>query len=447
MKKMFAVLKREYLQAVRKKSFLILTVLMPGLFAGMIFIPALLASKAFGSKNVVVVDGTGRLGSAVTEVQGEGEPDADRSPLDTDRGPEIRGAERQSINSNWIDASGSPDVRAVAQPYLDRMTQKSDEGDDVIDGVVIIPGDVFENPEAEMSYFSRSATELIAKERIGRSVNREIQRTRLAERGLPIEDLDQILKTVPFETVQLTRSGEEKRGGELGFVVAFLFAGLLMFPSFLYGTEVMRGIIQEKTDRVVEILISSMKPIELLAGKVLGLAAVGLTQLAVWIGMAALLYGYAGSKMPAGMIQDFSFVRPAIGVYFMIFFILAYLQYVCVYAIAGAVCNTEKEAQQFITPVILILLVPWILMMPIVLNPESTMSVGLSLFPLFAPITMFVRILVSEPAFWQVALAVTGSILAIWVMFWVTAKIFRVGILSYGKRPTIPELWRWLKVA
>lgn len=447
MKKTFAVIKREYLQAVRKKSFLILTVLMPGLFAAMIFVPALLASKAFGSKNVVVVDGTGRLGAAVTEVQGEEEPDADRSPLDTERGPEIKGAERQSIDSNWIDASGSSDVRAVAQPYLDRMVEKSDEGDDVIDGVVIIPGDVFENPEAEMSYFSRSATELVAKERIGGSVNREIQRTRLAERGLPIEDLDQILKRVPFETVQLTRSGEEKRGGDMGFIIAFLFAGLLIFPSFLYGTEVMRGIIQEKTDRVVEILISSMKPIELLAGKVLGLAAVGLTQLAVWVGMAALLYGYAGSKMPAGMIEDFSFVRPAIGVYFMIFFILAYLQYVCVYAIAGAVCNSEKEAQQFITPVILILMIPWILMMPIVLNPESTMSVGLSLFPLFAPITMFVRILVSEPAFWQVALAIIGSVLAIWVMFWITAKIFRVGILSYGKRPTIPELWRWIKVA
>jgi len=140
-------------------------------------------------------------------------------------------------------------------------------------------------------------------------------------------------------------------------------------------------------------------------------------------------------------------VRLEIGIYFAIFFILGYLLYVCFYAIAGAVCNSEKEAQQFVGPVMFVLMVPWFLMMPIIMNPESKLAVGLSLFPLFAPITMFVRVLVSEPPFWHVALSIALSVGAIYVLFWMTAKIFRVGILSYGKRPTIPELWKWTKVA
>ena len=443
MNKMFAVFKREYLQAVRKKSFIILTILMPGVFAAMFFIPALLAGAAFEQKNIFVVDGTGQLDSAIMTT--DQVPETDSQP----EGPEIEieGSDEQKISSNYIDASGASDVRTFAQPYLDRLAAKGSDGEEKIDGVVVIPSDVFDNPEAEMTYYSRSATELIAKEKIGRSVNREIQRTRMADRGIPRDDLDEILRNVPFESVQLTRGGEEKKGGDMGFIIAFILAGLVMFPSFLYGTEVMRGIIQEKSDRVVEILISSLTPMQLLTGKILGLAAVGLTQFTIWILMATAITGSFGKRVPEGLLEDMSFLRPAIAFYFVLFFILAYLQYVCVYAVGGSVCNTEKEAQQFMAPMIFFMIIPWMLMMPIVLNPESTMSVWLSLFPLFAPITMFVRILVSEPPLWQVALAILGSIAAIWVMFWITAKIFRVGILSYGKRPTIPELWRWVRAA
>jgi ABC-2 type transport system permease protein len=298
-----------------------------------------------------------------------------------------------------------------------------------------------------MTYYSRSSTDLIAQERLSRTVNEEIQRKRLTTRGINPDDVDAVLHRVDVDPVQLTKSGEEKTGGELNLLVGFLFAALLLIPSLVYGNEVMRGVVQEKTDRVIEVLISSMTPMELLSGKILGLAFVGLTQLAVWVVMA-LIFGFFSGGIGAAMgFNLFQFLRLDVLVFFVIFFVLGYLLYVCFYAIGGAVCNSEKEAQQFVQPVVLVLMVPWFMMMPIIMNPDSPMSVGLSLFPLFSPITMFARILVSEPPVWHIAASIILTAATIWGLFWVTAKIFRVGILSYGKRPTIPEIWKWIKVA
>jgi ABC-2 type transport system permease protein len=210
----------------------------------------------------------------------------------------------------------------------------------------------------------------------------------------------------------------------------------------------MRGIIQEKTDRVVEVLVSSVSPSQLLIGKILGVAAVGLTQISVWIGMGALAASVAaGSLVMAGEGDLLALVRPSTFIYFAIFFLLAYLTYVCVYAIGGAVCNNEREAQQLIMPITMIMMLPWFLMAGIITNPESTLSVSFSLMPVFGPMTMYVRTLVADPPMWHVLVSILVSIATIAVFFWITAKIFRIGILSYGKRPTIPELWRWVKVA
>jgi len=226
-----------------------------------------------------------------------------------------------------------------------------------------------------------------------------------------------------------------------------VFAALLILPSFIYGNDIMRGIVQEKTERVVEVLISSMRPIQLLGGKILGVAAVGLTQIGVWVAMGMAIAAYGTAVAVTADINVSQFLRPMVFFYFFVFFILAYMTYVCVYAIAGAISNSEKEAQQFIAPINIVMLLPWFLMMPIIMNPDSKLAVGFSLAPVYGPMTMFVRTLVSEPPLWHVAVSIVVSIATIAAMFWMTAKIFRVGILSYGKRPTIPDLWRWTKVA
>jgi ABC-2 type transport system permease protein len=256
-----------------------------------------------------------------------------------------------------------------------------------------------------------------------------------------------VLASIPVETVQVTKSGQERKGGEGSFVVAMLFLTLLFIPSLVYGQEVMRGVIQEKTDRVVEILVSSMTPMELLSGKILGMAAVGLTQIAVWVAMAGFVVGSGLSGAQAAGVDLAAVLRPAVAVWFAVFFLLSYLVTVGVYAAGGAIVSSEKEAQQVLTPVVFVFLVPWFLLMPILTNPDSTLSVVLSLVPIYTPMTMFIRILVSEPPAWQVALSLALSVATIVFLLKATAKIFRAGLLATGKRPTIPELWRWLKEA
>jgi ABC-2 type transport system permease protein len=174
---------------------------------------------------------------------------------------------------------------------------------------------------------------------------------------------------------------------------------------------------------------------------------VGLTQIGVWLIMAALAGAFAGTTATFAGVDVLQYLHPLFFVYFVVFFILAYLTYVCAYAIGGAACNSEREAQQLIMPITMIMMLPWFLMAAIITNPDSTLTIAFSLAPVFGPLTMFVRTLVGDPPMTHILLSIVVSIATISVLMWITSKIFRVGVLSYGKRPTIPELWRWVKVA
>lgn len=440
MKKLFAVFKREYLQAVRKKMFIIMTFLMPVLMIGAMLLPSLLMVKGIGEKRVIVLDGTGQLEEAFKKAPAQQKREED--PL--------RRARRRStlptmVNIEYVSRQGDQALEETAQPYLEQLTQK--QKGETLDGVLLIPGDAIQSRDANLKYYGRSSTDFITQERLSSVTNRAVQRIRLAEKGIRGEELDTIMTQLSLESVQVSKSGEQKKAGVSNFFIGFIFAALLVIPSLVYGLEIMRGIIQEKTDRVVEVLISSMTPMQLLVGKILGVAAVGLTQIGVWILMAAGVGAYMAATAAVAGVNVGQYVSAATFFYFAIFFVLAYLTFVCIYAIGGAVCNSEKEAQQLIMPFTMIMMLPWFLMAAIITNPDSGLSVSFSLAPVFGPLTMFVRTLVSEPPMWHVLLSILVSITTVGVFFWVTAKIFRVGILAYGKRPTIPELWRWLKVA
>jgi len=441
MNKMFAVIKREYLQAVRKKMFIFMTLFFPVLMAALFIVPGLMVAKGLGGKKVAVIDGTGKLQSSFAHHLEPAVPDPKKALSGGNRGQLP-----QSIDVEYLDAHDRSNLDAAKKPYLDRLyvDRKSTTG---LDAVLLIPANAFEGSDARMTFYSRSSTDLFTQERLASVTNRAIQRQRLSGRGIDPNVVDTLTREVPFDSVQLSRSGQQKKGGEANFIIGFIFAALLIIPSFIYGLETMRGIVQEKSERIVEVLISSMSPRELLTGKILGVAAVGLTQVAVWLTLIAAVGTFgAATAMMAGF--DISqFLRPIVFVYFALFFILGYLTFVCIYAIAGAACNTDKEAQQLVAPIQMVMMLPWFIMFAIITNPDSTLSVALSMMPVYGPITMFVRTLVSEPPLWHVLLSIAVSIVTICVFFYGTAKIFRVGILSYGKRPTIPELWRWLKVA
>ena len=441
MNKMFAVIKREYLQAVRKKMFIFMTLFFPVLMTALFIVPSLIIAKGMGGKKVAVVDGTGALRASFSHHIEPEVPDPKKA-LSGGRRAELP----QSLDVEYVDAHGQSRLDAATHPYLDRLYLDKDSGNR-LDAVLLIPANAFAGEDAKMTYYSRSSADLISLERLGSIANRAIQRQRLAARGIDPAVVDTLTREIPVDSVQLSRSGEQKKGNEANFIIGFIFAGLLIIPSFIYGLETMRGIVQEKSERIVEVLISSMSPRQLLTGKILGVAAVGLTQVTVWLIIiaAAGTFGATSAKMAGFDISQF--LRPMIYVYFTLFFILGYLTFVCVYAIAGAACNTDKEAQQLVAPIQMLMMVPWFVMFAIITNPDSSFAVALSLAPVYGPLTMFARTLVSEPPVWHILVSIGVSIVTICVFFYVTAKIFRVGILSYGKRPTIPELWRWIKVA
>lgn len=437
MRKMFAVLKREYLAAVRKKMFIFMTLFFPVLMAGLITLPGLMMARGMGEKQVVVLDGTGALGDAF-------------SALPQVRNPALGRRRNAQLNSNlhieYVDAHTFGDLQAAAKPYLDRINAGR-KSTNKLDAVLLIPRDSFASPAAKMTLYSRSSTDMITQARLDRSANRAILRHRFIDRGIDEKSIAALTRDVPVDAVQISKSGEQKKGGEANFLVGFIFAALLVMPSFVYGIETMRGIIQEKTDRVIEILVSSMSPAQLLIGKVTGVALVGLTQVTVWLIIAGVAASFGAATAAMAGINVMQWVHPATFVYFVVFFLLAYFTYVCIYAVAGAICNSDKEAQQLIAPISMLMMLPWFLMVAIITNPDSTLAVAFSLAPVFGPITMFVRTLVSEPPMLHVLGSMAISLATIAVFYWATAKIFRVGILSYGKRPTIPELWQWLKVA
>jgi ABC-2 type transport system permease protein len=450
MSKALAVFVREYLEVVRKKSFIIMTILAPFLFAALMFIPTLLAVKGMGEKRVVVVDATQRLRQAFIAV--EEAPVVDDEALrklgsaDSAVEGQKRLAKVGRLKFVYVAAAGDP--KEAAKPYLDRLAAGGEsKAEEKIDGVVLVPPDVFTATKPKITLYGRTAADIATNERVDNIVNRTVSRQRLADAGIDAAQIDRLLTRVSVETVKLSKTGEETKGGELDFLLGFMLIALLMIPMLIHGQEVMRGIVQEKSDRVVEILVSSMRPLQLLAGKVLGLAAVGLTQVGVWFAMGTVVALYAAGAAAAAGVNVLQFFKLSLIPYFFLFYLLGYLTYVCIYAIGGAISNSEKEAQQILGPLMLVMMVPWFLAMPILQDPESRLATVLSLIPVYTPITMFMRVVVSEPPLWQVSLSVALSVATVYAMFWVTAKIFRVGILSYGKRPTIPELARWVRVA
>lgn len=432
MRKMFAVFKREYLQAVRKKMFIVMTFLMPLLMIGAFMIPTLLMEGGLGEKRVAVIDGTGALEEAFKAPEKQ-----EKSEVLVARGRDIP----QQMSIEYVDAHGA-DVEAAAKPYVAKLGGKGG-----YDGVFLVPSDALSSEKAKLKFYSRTATDFMTQSRLSSRTNRFVQQRRLSERGITPGDADKLLADLRVDAVQISKSGQVKKGGIANFFAGFILVALLFVPSFIYGLETMRGIIQEKTDRVVEVLVSSVSAKQLLIGKVLGVAAVGLTQIGIWLALAGIAGGVLGAIGSLAGENFMQMLHASTFVYFVIFFLLSYLTYVCVYAIGGSVCNSEKEAQQLIMPITFTMMLPWFLMGPIITNPESKLAVGLSLAPVWGPLTMYVRTLVAEPPMWHVALTILISIATISLFFWVTAKIFRVGILSYGKRPTVPEIWKWLKVA
>jgi ABC-2 type transport system permease protein len=268
---------------------------------------------------------------------------------------------------------------------------------------------------------------------------------RLDQEGLDAEQIGHLTRRVELRTLKVSKGKEMESGFGQIYRNTFIFIFILYMTILLYGVTVMRGILEEKSSRIVEILLSSLTPSQLMAGKILGVGCVGLTQYLIWI-ISATSLGVIGSTC-LGLEEMTNAISLITLLYFLLFYLLGYFLYAALYAAIGAICTTEQEAQQIQFPLIAMLVIPLLVMPLIIRNPDGIAATTLSLIPFFSPTLMFLRINVATPPLSHILLSIGLLVVSILAMIMLVARIFRVGILMYGKRPSLPEVLRWLRAA
>jgi len=311
-----------------------------------------------------------------------------------------------------------------------------------LDSYIVLPRDIVQKGTA--TYFGKKVSNIRTLERIENALNKTVVVQRLSKQGLDYGAVTAMLKRVNIETVQVGKGGEKANGFERMYITSFVFIMLLYMTILLWGVAVQRSIIEEKNSRVVEVLLSSLRPFDLMAGKIVGVGAAGLTQYAIWGIFSIGLTSYAMSTGQFAQYVSFGWSTIA---FFILFYLLGFLFYSTLFAGIGAVCNTDQEAQQLQTPVVMCLAFTIVIPMAVMQNPDGTFATVCSMIPFFAPILMFMRINILMPPVWQIALSVAILIASIFVAGVISAKIFRIGILMYGKRPDVREILKWVRRA
>ncbi len=435
MRKILAVIKREYIQIVRTKGFIIGTVLGPVFMIALIVVPIIVSSVSVEKQETIgVVDLT-------NEIFMELDKKLDHKDY------RLKDGFRRYVLEKFEPYTGTEELR---HELRERVLKKE------LSAYIYIPEGVLEigardsavrnsEPEEEkVEYVSEHTTDFEKLRAINRALNNVVIEKRLKREGLDPQKVAQYIKRVELQPIKITKKGEEKDTGGT-FMISYILALIIYMAIIIYGQVIMRGVIEEKSSRVVEVVLSSLRPFQLMMGKILGIGAVGLTQFSIWtlFGIGASVY--STSFIPAGANFAMPSIPPHVFVYFVVFFILGYFLYGTLYAAIGSMVNSEKEAQQLVMPVTMFLIVPIMLMIFIIRAPNSPTAVFLSFIPFFAPILMFLRITVLLPPFGQIGASIVILILTILLMIWLTAKIYRVGILMYGKRPKLAEIVRWMR--
>jgi ABC-2 type transport system permease protein len=280
-----------------------------------------------------------------------------------------------------------------------------------------------------------------------RSVNNVMVAERLEAAGLDAERVGELTRRVDLKTFKLGSRGEETRDEGQAFLMSYFFMMIIYMSVLMYGIYVMRGVLEEKSSHIVEVIIATVKPFELMLGKILGIGAVGLTQMSLWAIMGLAMsapatlsaLGLAGVELPS--------MPAVVMVFFVVYFVLGFLLYGTLYAGVGAAFDTEQEAQNFQMMVTIFLIIPLVLIIQIMNAPDGTLSVVLSLIPFFTPILMFLRMTVTQVPPIQIAASVVLMIGTILAMSWLVGKIYRVGILMHGSKPKMKDLMRWVREA
>ena len=424
MAKLWAIIKREYLERVRSKWFLIATFLGPIFFAAIIIVPAWLASRSKATSqvyNIVILDAT-----------------------QSEFGKRLSFA----IAGDTTDAEKTPDVRVIAPPELTKAESVATR--DVMEkkkvGYLVVDRQTVAGEVAR--YAGRNASSIPDMQQIRTALRQTILASRLESIGIDNSRTKE-LTFIPlnFSTERITERG---RGGSGMASVMFGFAiGFLLYMTIIiYGQTIMSSVIEEKTSRVAEVIMSSVPTDTLLAGKVLGVGAVGLTQQILWIATTYVLLKLRAPLMAKLGAPPVSFSLPEISlgaaILLLLFFLLGFIFYSSLYAAVGSAVNSEQEARQAATPLMIMIVFAGVFIQPVLLNPTGTTAQVLSLLPITSPIIMPIRMAVTGVPPLELAASLGFLLIGCVGALWVASRIYRVGLLMYGKRPTMREMARWV---
>ncbi|MCP4156345.1 MAG: ABC transporter permease [bacterium] len=433
--KIWTIIKKEYKQIVKKKSFIISTILTPLMMGGFIFIPMLLTKVGREEKTIVIEDQSGSIWQ-----QFEARSKADKNVGDVLKlkfSVTKKNSEKQAQLINDYEKALTAKKAAkleLIDEYKDQILEKK------INGLLLIPENV--RKTRRIYFCAINISDFSTNKYITSTVQKILSEKILTEQNVDIDLVAEAIRDVNLGTFKVKKEGTSKSSSGMEYMMSIVMLSIILTVIMVYGQLIMRGVIEEKNNRIVEVLMSSTRTQTLFYGKILGVGLAGLTQVALWVLLGAIFLGRSALGIPDNIVN---FLTPELGVYFVVFFIIGYFMYSILFAIVGASVNTDQEAQQFAAPITYFLFIPFIIGVMVTQNPNTPIVIISSLFPLFTPTLMFMRISVAVPAFTQIAASILMSILFTMFLAWLGAKIFRVGILMYGKKPSIKEIMRWVR--
>jgi ABC-2 type transport system permease protein len=433
-----AVIRREFTEHVRSRAFLIGTVLGPLLMIGLFALQFLIITRSGGGMHrVVIADATGAdLGEAVA------------AALEVPR-PGQRGAPQRNSYEVAIEPIAPADIDEARARLEQRVLARE------IDGFLMLPPDVVQ--DGAVRYEGENATNSSVVGDLRAGVQRAVQLERLAAAGIRVDDVEAVFQPV---TIDAVKTGGRGAGGsaQAAVLLAAMMGFIVYLAVMLYGATVMNGVVEEKRDRIVELIVSSIRAQDLMLGKVVGIGAAGLLQMAIWIAAAALLLtngaaiagalGFgedvAGSMAATQLLPR---VPASVGVVLLLFFAAGFFAYMTLYAVVGALATTTQEAQQLVFPLIIPLILGVFMLMPSLENPEGKLATVGSFVPLTSPIIMPARHAMIGVSYAELAIAFALLVGFGFAVIWIGAKIYRIGIFATGKRATPAEVWRWIRTA
>ncbi len=414
--KINVIIRHEYLSRVKSKGFIISSLIMPFMMAILLFLPHyLMRFQSDEIKKIIISDSTGTFFEEITQ---ELAPDS------------------------LIQLIADPDLCSIEKLQEKVYKEKAF-------GFVIIPADV--ETSSRIFFYSINPANFSFARRIEQTISRLVIKRRTAHSDYDPQIMQQIMQNVNMETYKITKTGRATKDRGAGFGLAYILGFTLYLTILIYGMMVMNSIIEEKTSRIYEVILSSIRPFPLLTGKLIGISLLGLTQFLFWIAFGFFLWRFIQPAAGASQFNIFDLsgiagqIHPSLWFFFVFYFTAGYFCYSALYSIIGAAVNNQTEAQNLQTPITLTIVFSFLFMFFVINNPNSSLSIILSILPLTAPILMMVRLSIQFPPLWQIALSVSAQIIGFLAIIWIAAKIYRIGILMYGKPPTFKELFRWIK--